>query len=127
MKAMREAAPVLASLNMDETMDFYVNKLGFRAGWHDAGYGIVRRDGIMLHFWKTDDRIHPEHTSCYLYVDGVDELYAELQAAGVIHPNGKLEDKPWGMREFAVLDIHGNLLRIGQTLESYRHDPGTSV
>ncbi len=39
------------------------------------------------------------------------------QGAGVIHPNGKLEDKPWGMREFAIVDIHGNLLRIGQSLK----------
>jgi hypothetical protein len=27
-----------------------------------------------------------------------------------------LEDKPWGMREFAIVDPNGNLLRIGQTL-----------
>jgi hypothetical protein len=27
-----------------------------------------------------------------------------------------LEDKPWGLREFAVLDLDGNLLRIGQII-----------
>jgi hypothetical protein len=27
-----------------------------------------------------------------------------------------LADKPWGMREFAIIDPDGNLLRIGQTL-----------
>ncbi len=27
-----------------------------------------------------------------------------------------LEDKPWGMREFAVVDEDGNLLRIGQAI-----------
>lgn len=27
-----------------------------------------------------------------------------------------LTDKPWGMREFAVVDDDGNLLRIGQEL-----------
>jgi hypothetical protein len=29
-----------------------------------------------------------------------------------------LEDKPWGLREFAVIDPDGNLLRIGQLLET---------
>jgi 2-iminoacetate synthase ThiH len=29
-----------------------------------------------------------------------------------------LEDKPWGLREFALLDIDHNLLRIGQPLGS---------
>ena len=27
-----------------------------------------------------------------------------------------LEDKPWGLREFAILDPDGNLLRIGQVI-----------
>jgi len=28
-----------------------------------------------------------------------------------------LEDKPWGLREFAVIDLDGNLVRIGQIIE----------
>jgi hypothetical protein len=27
-----------------------------------------------------------------------------------------LEDKPWGLREFAVVDPDGNLIRIGQII-----------
>jgi hypothetical protein len=27
-----------------------------------------------------------------------------------------IEDKPWGLREFAVIDPDGNLLRIGQII-----------
>lgn len=116
MNRLQKAAPVLASLNMDETIAFYRDRLGFRVGYHDAGYGVVSRDDILIHFWKCDDKIHPENTSCYLYVTGIDELYAEMQRAGVIHPNGALEDKPPGMREFAVNDVHGNLIRFGEEL-----------
>ncbi len=28
-----------------------------------------------------------------------------------------LEDKPWGLREFAVVDPDGKLLRIGQVID----------
>jgi hypothetical protein len=28
----------------------------------------------------------------------------------------QLETKPWGMREFAIVDPDGNLIRIGQTI-----------
>jgi hypothetical protein len=28
-----------------------------------------------------------------------------------------LEDKPWGMRKFTIVDPDGNLFRIGQTIE----------
>jgi len=27
-----------------------------------------------------------------------------------------LEDKPWGLREFVVVDLDGNLIRIGQII-----------
>ena len=44
----------------------------------------------------------------------VDMLYSELQKTDVIHPNGQLGDKPWGTREFAVLDEDGNMIKFGQ-------------
>lgn len=117
MEGINEAAPVLASLNIADTVAFYTEKLGFRkAGWIDANYAILGRDNIQLHFWKCDDPAIPKHTGCYLYVKGVDALYAEMQAAGVVHPNGPLKNHPWHMREFSILDGDGNLLRIGERL-----------
>ncbi|MDF9800409.1 catechol 2,3-dioxygenase-like lactoylglutathione lyase family enzyme [Catalinimonas alkaloidigena] len=116
MKHLLKAVPVLASLDIDKTVNFYTTKLGFKATYHDAGYGIVVRDDIAIHFWKCDDKIFPENTSCYVDVQEVDQLYQEMEQVGVIHPNGKLEDKPWGRREFAILDADGNLIRFGQSL-----------
>ncbi|WPP48193.1 bleomycin resistance protein [Catalinimonas niigatensis] len=116
MKHLVKAAPVLASLDIDKSILFYISKLGFKATYHDAGYGIIVRDDIAIHFWKCNDKIFPENTSCYVNVQEVDQLYLEMQQAGVVHPNGKLEDKPWGMREFSILDEDGNLIRFGQPL-----------
>ena len=48
--------PVLASLDIAATRDFYVGMLGFAVGHQDAGYLILRRDAMELHFWRTDDR-----------------------------------------------------------------------
>lgn len=31
-----------------------------------------------------------------------------------VHPNGHLQTKPWGQREFALLDPDNNLLTFGQ-------------
>jgi hypothetical protein len=47
-------------------------------------------------------------------VTGVDALYREMVAADVVHPNGHLTDRPWGMREFAVVDGDGNLITFGE-------------
>lgn len=114
---LKKAIPVLASLNIPETIAFYEEKLGFTKRFCDEGYGIVSRDEILINFWKCEDKIHPENTSCYINVENADALYEEMQQAGVVHPNGKLQDTPWGMREFAILDKDGNLIRFGQELK----------
>jgi len=112
---MYQSDPVLASLDIGKTVAFYVEKLGFSISWQDENYGIVKRDNIAIHFWHCDDRIFPENTSCYVHIqDEIEALYAEYQQAGVVHPNGAMDNKPWGMREFAILDNDGNMIKFGQ-------------
>ena len=97
MEHLQRASPVLASLDIRKSVAFYQDKMGFnKIGWVDDHYAVIGRDKVELHFWKCDNKIFPENTSCYLYVDNVDDLYAELKEAGVIHPNGPLGDKPGG-------------------------------
>ncbi|WP_340203135.1 bleomycin resistance protein [Ascidiimonas sp. W6] len=117
MEHMFRAVPVLASLNIAKSVFFYKDKLGFdKLGYQDENYAIIGRDKIEIHFWKCNDKIHPENTSCYVRVKEINELYEELSDKDVIHPNGRLEDKPWGMREFAILDEDGNMIKFGQEL-----------
>ena len=117
MHQFKQAVPVLASLDIALTMEFYKQKLGFISRYQDEGYGVARRGEIDIHFWKCDDKIFPENTSCYIYVNDIDEFYTEMQETGVVHPNASLEDQPWGMREFAIIDLDGNLLRFGESLD----------
>lgn len=103
--------PILASLDIAETLLFHCEHLGF-IGDAYGDYAILRRDDMELHFWLAQDRIHPEHTSCYIRGGQVPELYAEFAARGV--PGlSTFEVKPWDMKEFSVIDPHGNLLRFG--------------
>ncbi|MHA7843283.1 MAG: bleomycin resistance protein [Winogradskyella sp.] len=109
--------PVLASLNIKKTVDFYKTKLGFnKVGYLDDNYAVIARDNFVVHFWKCNDKINPENTSCYVDVEDIDTLYEELKDFDVIHPNGKLENKPWEMREFAILDLDGNMIKFGQEI-----------
>jgi catechol 2,3-dioxygenase-like lactoylglutathione lyase family enzyme len=116
--ALINACPTLASLDIMESVRFYEEKMGFRRTFADEGYAVLVRDRIAIHFWKCDNPIFPQNTSCYLDVTGIEELYEECKAQGIIHPNGALEDKPWGQREFAILDLHGNLIRLGMPIAS---------
>lgn len=109
-----KAVPVLASLNIEATEKFYQEKLGFETVNNYGNYLLMERAGCMLHFWLTDDKYIAENTSCYVYVTGVDELYVEYDAAGVVHPNGRLADQYYGVRDFSILDGDGNLIKFGQ-------------
>ncbi len=107
--------PVLASLDIAESAEFYGKQFGFRT--EPLGdYLIARRDAMEIHFWLAKDRIHPEHTSCYIRGGQIVALYAEYKARGV----ERLSDfavRPWNMKEFYIHDPHGNLLRFGAAPE----------
>lgn len=117
MEHLQIAVPVLASLNIDKTVKFYQSKLGFdRVGYQDKDYAVVCRDKIEIHFWRCTSKIHPENTSCYVRVRGVDGLYEEMKKAGVVHPNGLIKNQPYRIREFAILDEDGNMIKFEENI-----------
>jgi catechol 2,3-dioxygenase-like lactoylglutathione lyase family enzyme len=109
------AAPVLASLDIERTVAFYCSRLGFARVYVDPGvWGIVSRDSVQIHFWPCSNKSIAENTSCRVYVNGIDALFAELSPQGVVHPKASLAQKPWGSREFGVLDPDGNLITFAE-------------
>jgi catechol 2,3-dioxygenase-like lactoylglutathione lyase family enzyme len=115
------AIPILPSRSLSDMLAFY-RRLGFDGEIHSHGdYAILRRGTVELHFFAhTELQPAESHAGCYLRVADVESVYRAFAAAQLpregIPRQDALEDKPWGMREFAVVDPDGNLLRIGQTL-----------
>ena len=109
--------PVLPAQDIAQTVAFYVAKMGFTAVYDEADYGIVERDGVQIHFWLCPDRSVAEQSSCRITAVGIQPLYDEAQQQGIVHPNGALATKPWGLREFAVLDPNGNLIWLVEELD----------
>jgi hypothetical protein len=51
----------------------------------------------------------------YIRTDNIEKLYQSYLNKNVsIHPAGYLQTKPWGQKEFALLDPDNNLLTFGQ-------------
>ena len=102
------------------TKEFYVKKLGFQQlGNADfEGYLMIRKDDIQIHFFKFEELDSKEnYGQVYIRTDNIDALYQSFQDNQVsIHPNGKLQTKPWGQKEFSLLDPDSNLLTFGQSL-----------
>lgn len=96
--------------DVEAAIAFY-EKLGFQAVHQEGNpvrMAIVERDRATLFLVQNSDKHLAEGTSLRIQVDGIEQLYEEFQAqGGLIHPNGQLETKPWGPKEFAVMDLAG--------------------
>ena len=111
-KMFKYAIPKFPAANVQQAVAFYEQKLGFRKLFDYGDYAAVKRDDVEIHLWECHDKTIAENTACRIKVEGIETLYAEYRQAGVIHPNGALETKPWGMKEFFALDLDGNGLFI---------------
>jgi hypothetical protein len=107
------AIPKLASLDIERSLAFF-ERLGFTRLHASREYGVARRDSVSIHFWLCSDPRTPTETGCRVSVEGIDELFQDFSKLGVIHPSGGLESKPWGGREFSILDTDGNLVTFNE-------------
>ncbi|MFN0276632.1 MAG: bleomycin resistance protein [Chitinophagales bacterium] len=112
--------PKLPMRSKDITKDFYLNKLGFTdIGNSDfEGYLMVRKEEIQIHFFEFKELDPNEnYGQVYIRTDSIDILYQRMLAKNIsIHPAGHLETKPWGQKEFSILDPDNNLLTFGQSV-----------
>lgn len=129
-----QTIPALPVRDAAAAVAFYRDRLGFGVLHHDGGFAVVARDEAVVHLWEASDESWRERepaqepvrsgaesfiagtASCRIVVDGVDDLYAELRAADVLHPvsNDGVDDTDFGTREFATLDQDGNLVTFFQ-------------
>lgn len=117
------AIPTLPCRSVTATVAFY-RRLGFEGGAHafNHDYAILRRGAVELHFFTSEGVLPAESSAgCYIRVLDIESIYRSFASSGLPHAGiprmDSLEDKPWGLREFAVVDPDGNLLRIGQVID----------
>lgn len=113
------ASPIMPARDLDETFAFY-EQLGFvRFGNPYDAYLMVTREAWELHFFLFPE-VDPSRSIAGTYlrchdVDAISEEWRALDLPSEGRPRFMpAEDKDWGMRELAVIDPNGNLLRVGQ-------------
>lgn len=114
-----EIYPKLPMRSKEITFKYYVEHLGFVPFLNDLeDYFMVRKDGIEIHFFKFEELIPEEnYGQVYIRVADIELLYETFIKNKIqIHPNGKLQVKPWGQIEFSILDPDHNLLTFGQAV-----------
>ncbi|MGY6121878.1 bleomycin resistance protein (plasmid) [Paraburkholderia strydomiana] len=114
--AFGKAIPVLASLDIARTLQFFSDVLGFKTQHVDNfSYGMAARGKVEIHFWLCNDKRIAENTSCYVRVNDVYALYAELEPK--LPALKSVAEREWGMAELYVFDPDGNLIRFGQPID----------
>ena len=113
-------APHLPVKNLLETLVYYRDILGFYDEWtlgkKDGG---IRRDDMRLLFVE-----NPEHTDLInsqtnklpllWFTENIDEIYREFRERK-IKISDELKDHPYGLREFAFVDINGYYTRVAES------------
>jgi catechol 2,3-dioxygenase-like lactoylglutathione lyase family enzyme len=120
-RMVERAVPILPSRDLQDSLRFY-QRLGFEnrgAPPEEWDYLIIGRGAIELHFVAAPD-LDPltSAASCYVFVEDAQALYDQWES--VVVPDAATGsrlvspvDTDYGMREFAVVDPSGNLVRVG--------------
>lgn len=112
--------PKIPMRDKKKTRDFYVNKLDFyEVGNADyEGYLMIQKDNIQIHFFEFKElETKDNYGQVYIRTDDIDTLYQSMLDKKLnIHPAGHLQIKPWGQKEFSMLDPDHNLLTFGQAV-----------
>jgi len=111
----KHAIPILPAVDPVESLKWLTEVCGFTETFRDAtppNYAGIQRGGAELHISGIDDKTLArkigEQTMVRLAVTGIEDLYTEYQKrGGKVHPNGPLQRKPWGTKEFGAIDPSG--------------------
>lgn len=92
---------------LQDGLVFFVDGLGFEIHHQDANLAVIARDGAKAYIVQDAACAAMDRPELAIETDNIDEVFKEMSArsAHLLHPNAKTVSlKPWGAREFAMLD-----------------------
>lgn len=107
---MKRLVPNIFFERIADGLDLFVDGMGFTLRYKDDHMAIVERDGAKAHLIESAEFAAKDRPEIAIETDTIRDLYADIAArrADLLHPNGKeITEKPWGFREFALLDKTG--------------------
>jgi catechol 2,3-dioxygenase-like lactoylglutathione lyase family enzyme len=121
-KAFIRSTAHLPVKDLQQTLDYYHDKLGFYEEWTEGQTdGGIRRDNMLMLFGLDPahvEKINSDAARLNLlwFVDNIQEVCAEFQDRG-IKIEKPITDYCYGLREFAFIDINGYYIRIAERID----------
>ena len=113
--------------DLKETLDYYRDVLGFYDEWNWINKdgkitdGGIRRNDMRLLFAEDPDFTNAINNKSHRlplmwFVDNIEDIYAEFQDRDIEIADA-LKTHPYGLREFAFIDINDYYIRIAEQTE----------
>jgi uncharacterized glyoxalase superfamily protein PhnB len=102
--------------NLENSISFYTEKLGFNIDFkfgEPPTYAGLSLGSVCLHISSAYPyKNNTGHGNLYVMFNEVDDIYNKLVSADVSFYS-PIEDREYGMRDFAIKDPDGNQIGIG--------------
>lgn len=102
--------PTIFYADIEDGLDLFVGVLGFAVVHRDDALVVVERDTAKAYLQRDAVVAAQDRPEIAIETDTIDALHAEIAARRPdrLHPNlDTIRARPWGAREFAVLDRTG--------------------
>jgi len=113
-------SPILQVNDLAKSISFYCDVLLFTkefAYGEPPFYAGVKHDSLVLHLCSSEEnKTRRGMGSAYIFCDEVDAYYTEITAKGA-EVTSPLNTYPYGMRDFQIKDIDGNLISFGTPVD----------
>ncbi len=99
--------PKIFYARLQEGLSFFVDGLGFTIRYQDGTMAVIDRGGAKAYIVQNPEMAARDRPELAIDTDDIDAIYHEMstRCAHLLHPNSNVVAlKPWGAREFAMLD-----------------------
>ncbi|HWL10791.1 MAG TPA: VOC family protein [Planctomicrobium sp.] len=117
------AAVVLTVSDLDVSLRYFVDTLGFREDFRFGQYAGIKYDACCIHLslLGNPNTTVPGAGVVYIFCDDVDNYYTQIRERGAV-TDGPPHDYEYGIRDFIVRDPDGNQLTFGSPVNENKDD-----
>jgi len=120
-----EVKAFVPSKDFDLSKRFYQD-LGFDLGWSSDELAYFHHGNSSFLLQNFYVKEHADNFMMHLLVEDVEAWWGHVRDSGLAAKYGVRadgpEDRPWGIRDFIIVDPTGVLWRIGQNITAPHHD-----
>ena len=111
----------MAVKNLEESENYFVDKLGFEVRFRVDGWVFLSLQGFHVMLGHCADDYSAAETNnhsyfAYVNCEGIDELFEEYRGRQVEFTQ-EVADKPWGLREFGIRTPEGHRIMFGEEID----------